>query len=340
MNKSRVEVLITINFSEAQINDLRTVSPRLVISSFPVNSIQEIPVDAWKRTEVLYTANIIPEPKQVPNLKWIQSHFAGIDALLQSEIAKTGQAMLTSLSGAAVSQSAEYALGMMLALGRFMPRLSTYQQRREWPPDRWKEFQGFEMRGSTVGLVGYGSVNRELARLVKHMGAKVLAAKLDARNPRDEGYTPDGLGDPDGIYFDRLYPFQALQSMLALCDFIVVAVPLTDKTCKMIGKGEFDIMKPGACLVNLSRGGIVDEAALLDALESKRLGGAALDVFDTEPLPSNSPLWQAPNILITPHIAGISGHYLERAAVLFKENLQRYLEGETLLNLYDPGRGY
>jgi phosphoglycerate dehydrogenase-like enzyme len=97
MNKSRVEVLITINFSEAQINDLRTVSPRLVISSFPVNSIQEIPADAWKRTEVLYTANIIPEPKQVPNLKWIQSHFAGIDALLQSEIAKTGQAVLTSL---------------------------------------------------------------------------------------------------------------------------------------------------------------------------------------------------------------------------------------------------
>jgi phosphoglycerate dehydrogenase-like enzyme len=326
--------------NEAQVNDLRSVSTRLHISMFPVNTSSEIPTDVWKRAEVLYTGNILPEPELVPNLKWIQSHFAGIDSLLQSRIGKTEGIAITSLSGAAASQSAEYALGMLLALGRYIPRLAGFQQRHEWPADRWGEFRAKEIRGSTVGLVGYGSVNRELARLLKPMGATVLAAKWDARKPQDEGYTPEGLGDPQGDCFDRLYPFQALQSMLMLCDFIVVAVPLTEKTRKLIGKAEFEIMKPGACLVNLSRGGIVDEPALIEALETKRLGGAALDVFDAEPLPVSNPLWQAPNTLITPHIAGISSHYLERALVLFKNNLSRYLEGETLLNLYDPGKGY
>jgi phosphoglycerate dehydrogenase-like enzyme len=214
------------------------------------------------------------------------------------------------------------------------------QQRREWPADRWGKFAPVEIRGSTVGLVGYGSLNRELARMLKPMGAKILAAKLNARWPQDEGYTPEGLGDPQGDLFDRLYPFQALHSMLMLCDFVVVAVPLTTRTRRMISKPEFESMKPGAFLVDLSRGGIVDEGALLDALETRRLGGAALDVFDVEPLPPSSPLWAVPNVIITPHIAGISRLYLERALVMFRVNLTRYVDGEPLLNLYDPEKGY
>ena len=340
MNKPRIDVLITLPITETQVNDLKSVSARIRISHFPVNAGSEIPADAWKRTEVLYTGNIFPDPAQVPNLKWIQSNFAGIDALLEAQIGKTPGIAITSLSGAAASQSAEYALGMMLALSRQMPRVWGLQQRREWPTDRWGQFGQVEIRGSTVGLVGYGSLNRELARLLKPMGARILAAKLNARRPQDEGYTPEGLGDPEGDLFDRLYPFQALHSMLMLSDFVVVAVPLTPRTRKMIAKGEFEAMKPGAFLINLSRGGIVDEAALVEALESRRLGGAALDVFDTEPLPASSPLWSAPGVIITPHIAGISRHYLERAVAMFKVNLARYLEGESLLNLYDPEKGY
>ncbi len=340
MNKPRIDVLITLPVTEAQVNDLRSVSTRIRISTFPVNAAGEIPADAWKRTEVLYTGNIYPDPSQVPNLKWIQSHFAGIDHLLDSQIGKTPGVAITSLSGAAASQSAEYALGMILALSRQMPQLWAMQQRKEWPADRWGKFPPVEIRGCTVGLVGYGSLNRELARLLKPMGAKILAAKLNARRPQDEGYTPEGLGDPQGDLFDRLYPFQAIHSMLMLCDFVVVAVPLTARTRKMISKPEFESMKPGAFLVNLSRGGIVDEMALFEALESRRLGGAALDVFDVEPLPTSSPLWSAPNMLITPHIAGISRQYLERAVVMFKTNLTRYVAGEPLLNLFDPEKGY
>lgn len=340
MNKPKIDVLITLPLNDAQVNDLRSVSSRIRIACFPVNTAAEIPADAWKRTEVLYTGNIFPEPGQVPNLKWIQSHFAGIDSLLESQIGKTPGISITNLSGAAASQSAEYALGMILALSRQMPRLWGMQQRKEWPADRWGKFPPVEIRGSTVGLVGYGSLNRELARLLNPMGAKILAAKLNARQPKDEGYTPEGLGDPQGDLFDRLYPFQALNSMLMLCDFVVVAVPLTMRTRKMISKGELESMKQGAFLINLSRGGIVDEIALVEALETRRLGGAALDVFDTEPLPVSSPLWTAPNVIITPHIAGISRNYLERALVMFKANLTRYVEGEPLLNLYDPEKGY
>ncbi len=340
MNKPKIDVLVTLPLTDAQINDLRSVSSRIRIACFPVNSAAEIPADAWKRTEVLYTGNIFPDPGQVPSLKWIQSHFAGIDTLLESQIGKTLGISITSLSGAAASQSAEYALGMILALSRQMPTLWAMQQRMEWPVDRWGKFAPVEIRGSTVGLVGYGSLNRELARLMKPMGAKILAAKLNARRPQDEGYTPEGMGDPQGDLFDRLYPFQALNSMLMLCDFVVVAVPLTPRTRKMISKGEFEAMKPGAFLINLSRGGIVDEGAMLEALESRRLGGAALDVFDTEPLPSSSPLWTASNVIITPHIAGISRYYLERALVMFKANLSHYEDGEPLLNLYDPDKGY
>lgn len=340
MNKPKIDVLVTLPLTDAQINDLRSVSSRIRIIHFPVYASSEIPGDAWKRTEVLYTGNIFPEPGQVPSLKWIQSHFAGIDTLLESQIGKTPGIFITSLSGAAASQSAEYALGMILALSRQMPRLWVMQQRKEWPADRWGKFPPVEIRGSTVGLVGYGSLNRELARLMKPMGAKILAAKLNARRPQDEGYTPEGLGDPQGDLFDRLYPFQALNSMLMLCDFVVVAVPLTPRTRKMIAKSEFEAMKPGAFLVNLSRGGIVDETALVEALESRRLGGAALDVFDTEPLPVSSPLWTEPNVIITPHIAGISRNYLERGIEMFKANLTRYVEGEPLLNLYDPDKGY
>ncbi len=340
MNKPRIDVLVTLPLTEAQVNDLKAASSRLRITCLPVNSAGEIPADAWKRTEVLYTGNIFPDPGQVPNLKWIQSHFAGIDHLLESQIGKTPGISITSLSGAAASQSAEYALGMILALSRQMPILWAMQQRREWPADRWGKFAPVEIRGSTVGLVGYGSLNRELARLLKPMGAKILAAKLNARRPQDEGYTPEGLGDPQGDLFDRLYPFQALHSMLMLCDFVVVAVPLTARTRRMISKPEFESMKPGAFLVDLSRGGIVDEGALLEALETRRLGGAALDVFDVEPLPPSSPLWAVPNVIITPHIAGISRLYLERALVMFRANLTRYVDGEPLLNLYDPEKGY
>ena len=191
-----------------------------------------------------------------------------------------------------------------------------------------------------MGLVGYGSIGREIARLLQPFGTTILAAKRDVRHPQDAGYTEEGLGDPEGNYFTRLYPIQALKSMLKLCDFVVVCVPLTPDTRNLISEAELTVLKPTAQLINIGRGGVVDQAALFTALQERHLAGAALDVFAEEPLPSSSPFWRMPTVIVTPHIGGMSAAYQYRAIKLFTENLKRYLEGITLLNRFDVMKGY
>ena len=340
MENEIIEILITVPFREELISSLRGISPRLAITHLPVNKADEIPLETWKKTQVLYTARVLPDPAWVPNLSWVQCHFAGVDHLKDHELIKKENLKLTSMSGAASTQSAEYALTMLLALARNLPELSRLQSKSEWATERWERYNPVELRESTVGLVGYGSINRQVARLLQPFGATVLAAKFNVRKPSDEGYTPEGQGDPHGDYFSRLYPFQALQSMLKLCDFVVVAVPETSKTNRLIGAAEIQAMKPSAYLINLGRGNAVDQAALTEALVQHRIAGAALDVFQTEPLPPDDPLWKLPNVIITPHLAGISSKYADRAMELFKINLDRYLATEPLFNVYDPKKGY
>jgi phosphoglycerate dehydrogenase-like enzyme len=229
---------------------------------------------------------------------------------------------------------------MLLALGRHLPALSVYQKKAEWPKDRWERFKPYELRTSTVGILGYGSIGRQVACLLRQFGATVLATKFDAMHPADGGYAPDGIGDPQGNLVHRLYPSQALKSMLKDCDFIVVTLPLTSQTRGLVDAQALAACKPGAYLVDISRGGIVDHVALVKALNEHRLAGAALDVFPEEPLPKKSPLWEMSNVIVTPHIAGISAHYDERAMALFGENLSRYIADLPLLNIFDPQKGY
>jgi phosphoglycerate dehydrogenase-like enzyme len=158
--------------------------------------------------------------------------------------------------------------------------------------------------------------------------------------PEDPGYTIPGLGDPAGDLFHRLYPYQAARSMMKECDYVVVSLPLTPETRGLIGANELSAMKPSAYLVAVARGGVIDQAALTAALQEKRIAGAALDVFAEEPLPSNSPLWKMPNVIVTPHVGGMSVHYNQRAINLLIENLKRYLTGAPLLNRFDAQRGY
>jgi phosphoglycerate dehydrogenase-like enzyme len=197
-----------------------------------------------------------------------------------------------------------------------------------------------ELRGSTVGIAGYGSVGRQIARLLQPFGVSILAAKRDVMHPEDTGYTQDGLGDPGGDFFQRLYPVQAIGSMLRECDYLVVTLPHTPETHGLIGAAELAALRPGAALVDISRGGVVDQGALIQALQDRRLAGAALDVFAEEPLPANSALWKMPNVIISPHIAGNSPSYNERAVELFAENLHRFLAGLPLYNRFDAQKGY
>ena len=159
-------------------------------------------------------------------------------------------------------------------------------------------------------------------------------------NLDQEHYSPEGLGDPQADLVQRIYPPQAVASMAELCDFLVVTVPLTPETRGMIGAKVFQSMKSNAFLIDISRGGVVDHGALIDALNNSNLAGAALDVYPVEPLPESSPLWEMPNVILSPHVAGASPRYYEKAADLFATNLRRYLSEQPLLNLYDPEKGY
>jgi phosphoglycerate dehydrogenase-like enzyme len=235
---------------------------------------------------------------------------------------------------------AEYILGMLLAQGLGIPSLLENQRRREWPKDRWKRFQPRELRESTVGIVGFGSIGRQTARLLHAFGAKVLATKRDAMQPMDSGYTPEGFGDREADYVHRLYPAEAIKSMFKECDFVVITVPLTESTQGLIGEEQLNALKPGAYLVDISRAGVLDHKALIAALNEGILSGAALDVFPEEPLPQEHPLWEVPNIIITPHISGVTRFYDERAVQMFAENLRLYLSGAQLLNTLDLKLGY
>ena len=335
-----VEVLITVAFPEALIDGLRQISPRLRITVIPTRRSEDIPADVWERCEVLYTDIVLPDPARAPKLRWVQFHYAGIDFALESPLLQKPDLLVTNLSGASAPQMSEYILMMMLGLGHRIPEIFTNQARADWPRDRWERFSPLELHGSTVGIVGYGSVGRELARLLRPFGVTVLATKRDVMHPEDTGYNIDGLGDPQGDLFHRLYPIEALCSMVKLCDFVIVSLPLTPQTKDLIGEEHLRAMKQGSYLIVVGRGGVIDQDALVSALQDNKIAGAALDVFAGEPLPATSPFWRLPNVIVTPHVSGVSPRYVERAAVLFEENLTRYLNNDDILNRYDPDRMY
>ena len=332
-------VLITEPLSAEIVAKLQSISPRLEVHVHPANKLEEVPPELLARADVLYTLRIVPPPDLAPNLKWIQFHMAGLDHFADAPILARG-VQFTSLSGAAAPQMAEYIVMMLLALGHRLPELVRARAACEWPREKWERFSPRELRGSTVGVVGYGSVGRETARLCQAFGARVLAVKRDVMAPEDGGYAAEGIGDPDGRIPARIYPPQTTRRMLAECDFVVVCAPLTVSSRQSFDAKMIGAMREGACLVVVSRGDIVDETALAKALQSGKIAGAALDVFAHEPLPPDHKLWEAPSLFITPHIAGSSPRYDARAAEVFAENLRRYLENRPLLNRFDPQKGY
>ncbi len=340
-NSPPIQVLITVPFSEELLTQLRGLSPHVNITAIQANGINDIPAATWAQTDILYTAHLLPLPEQVPALKWLQFHFAGIDRYMDEPLLKKDGLLITTLSGAAASQVAEHILTMLLALGHKLPTLMASQKKSEWPKDRFERFSPFELRGKTAGIVGYGSIGRQVARLLQPFGVTVLATKRNVMHPSDSGYIPgEEMGDPNGDFVTRLYPAEALHSMVRECHFLIITVPLTNQTNMLVGDSILQTLQPGGFLVDISRGGVVSHSALVKALQNGKLAGAALDVFPEEPLPASSPLWAMPNVIITPHISGVSPRYTERAMTLFSENLLRYLAGLTLYNLVDRQRGY
>lgn len=334
-----INVLCTLRFTEKQLDKLRAVSPWLMVRQRTCRNAEEVTAALGEHVEVLYTAYSPTTLDIAPRLRWAQLHWAGADHLLDTPLWHS-DVVITTASGIHVTTIGEYVLASMLAFSRRFPRMFRYQQRAEWPGGRWHKFLGRELRGSTVCIVGYGSIGREVARLAHCLGMRVLAVKRDPQNRADTGFTLPGTGDPDGSIPEAVYPPEELHRALARSDYVVLAVPSTPATRHLIGEAELRAIPEHAYLVNIARGNVVDQEALVRALREGWIGGAGLDVFDPEPLPAESPLWGFDNVIISPHVSGFTPRYDDYASDLFAENLRRYLAGEPLLNQVDRERGY
>jgi phosphoglycerate dehydrogenase-like enzyme len=336
-----IQVLITHDLAEPLLDQLRAVSPRLHVVQQTCRSAAEVAeaLAAHPDVEVLYGFRLPPDLLDLaPRLRWLQLDSAGNDHLLDHAIMHSDVA-ITNASGIHATPIAEYVFASMLAHRWQVRRWIRSQARKEWPPSRFRLYFKPELRDSTLGILGYGSIGREVGRLGRAFRMQVLALRRSAARV-ERGHSEADTGDPQGVIPDRFYPPEALHDMLAECDYVVLALPSTPATYHFIGEAELRAMKPTAYLINIARGAIVDEAALVRALREGWIAGAGLDVFEKEPLPAESPLWNLENVLMSPHVAGDTPCYDERAVALFAENLARYLAGQPLLNLVDKAKGY
>ena len=265
-----------------------------------------------------------------PHLHWLQCSSAGVDGLLPTGVLDAdSEVIVTTATGVHATTISEYVFGSILMFNRNWPEMVRLQDRHVWPRSAsWYNLGARELVDQTVGIIGLGHIGRRVAQLARAFGMHVLATRRTVSN---------GEKDPD---VDQLYPMEQLQELLRLSDYIVLAVPLTQETEKLMGEAELRVMPRNAYLVNVARGRVVDEEALIRALQERWIAGAGLDVTEEEPLPANSPLYSMPNVILTPHISGLSAHYDKRLTALFAENLQRYRSGQPLRNRYDPERGY
>jgi len=261
------------------------------------------------------------------NLQWIHSTAAGVSQLMYPELRNSG-VIVTNPSGIFSVPIAEHAMGMMLAVARNFPDTVRYQVAARWAQqDLWNKPQRLtEINGSILQIVGYGSIGRELAKRAQAFGMRVW------------GVTRSGKGD--ATHVEKLLPAAQLREALPHADYVVIAAPETAETKHLFDAELIARMKHGARLINMARGSLLDEAALIAALQSGALAGAALDVVSTEPLPADSLLWKAPNLFLTPHISGVSDRLWQRETELLLRLLDQWFAGKELSNRVDLSRGY
>jgi phosphoglycerate dehydrogenase-like enzyme len=257
------------------------------------------------------TAAAMVSMLQAPSVRWMQSVGAGVDHPVFASMLERG-VRLTNASGIHAEPMAQYALAHLLFWERKFVEHLAAQARREWA-----RIEPGELTGKTVGIAGMGGIGRALARLAKACGMRVLGTKRTAL---------------DDVNVDELLPPDQLHRLLSESHYVVLALPLTNETRNLLGERELAMMRDDAVLINVARGAVVDEKALIHALRRRQFRGATLDVFAEEPLPADSPLWELDNCVITPHNAGLSPLGNRRLAELFLDNLGRYARGEPLRN--------
>ena len=327
-----INVLINAPIGDELLLQISNVSPRIRLSNVYELARAEQSGDFAHKDELdalLAEAEIIYGfrlPNDViaraPKLKWVQVMSAGVDRFLDIEF-RQSSVIMTNVSGIHAIPIGEIVFEQMLMFAKQAPLCFRLKQEKQW-----KRFMPTVLRSKTVGIVGLGNIGREVARLAKAFGMRVVATRRSTKRVTRAQHV------------DILLPTEQLPRLLKESDFVVLSLPFTSETNRLIGEKELQTMKPTAYLINIARGNIVEEKALIRALDEHWIAGAGLDVFATEPLPADSRLWEFPNVIFSPHIAGGMEDYNIRATELFCDNLRRYLSGENLFNVIDKKKEY
>jgi phosphoglycerate dehydrogenase-like enzyme len=339
-NQPRYTLVIASYLEPEHVEHIRAVDARLDVLYAPellpparyaadhYNTIERTLEEEARWRELLRQADILFDfdythfrdlPELAPNVRWVQCSSAGIGQAVRryGYDTRMPETVFTTASGVHATPLAEFCIMTMLMHNKGAARMFRAQARHHW-----ERYAGAELRGHTLAIVGVGRIGAEVARLARAFGMRVLGVKR----------TVAGV-DPSALHLDALYSPDQLSTVLPQAEFLALVTPHTDETARMIGAAELALLPPGAFLVNVGRGATLDEAALIAALRDGQLGGAALDVFTAEPLAPDSPLWDMPNVLVSPHSGSTSDRENARITDLFCENLRRYLAGEPLLNV-------
>lgn len=321
----KINVLVSFDLPEFYCKKILNLSDRISVNK---SSNESELLELLKDAEILFSGKFLKQMIfSAPNLKWIQSTGAGVDNLMFPEIADR-DVIITNSGNIFSNAISEQVLMYILMFSRNMNLFFRNQENKQW-----NRLGGYlagnlqEIEGKTVGIIGFGAIGKELAKKAKCLGMKVIATK---RTPLQD----------KPAFLDEFIPKDNLVSLLGKSDFVVLALPLTAQTDRLIGEEEFNAMKKTAYFINVSRGKIVQENKLLTALEKGAIAGAALDTFEEEPLSHSSKLWSMDNVIITPHVAGMSNLFIERAVNAFCQNLRLYLAHKPLINIVNKENGY
>ncbi|HZQ99097.1 MAG TPA: D-2-hydroxyacid dehydrogenase [Chloroflexota bacterium] len=314
--------LVMLEGTPALADELRAAHPGLVVelAADPDDQARAV-ADA----DALYGLPKRDVFRAARRVRWIHCPGTGIDPIWSVPELVDGDVVLTNARGPHAEPMADHVFAQLLALTHHIPRLLDDQRAHRWAT-RSYDPRMVELAGKTMGVVALGGIGQAVARRAHGFGMRVLAVR---RHPTDPP-----------PYVEAVWPPDRLDDLLAQADVLAVTVPLTPETRGMLDARRIGLMRPGSYLIVVSRGGIVDEAALLEALRGRRLAGAGLDVTATEPLPPDSPLWDAPNLLISPHVSALTPEMWAGRRAIFKENLRRFLAGEPFLHVCDKEAGY
>jgi phosphoglycerate dehydrogenase-like enzyme len=313
---------------------LRALSPDLDVVDVTGDEAFDIEALHDPDVEILIGSRPPSDLSRVPSLRWLQVRSAGVDHLAADPPWRKGL-LVTNAKGVYAVPIGEFVTGMVLRIHQPETAWSADQAAHRWPTGEPPLIS--VVRGRTAVIAGYGSIGREVGRQLSGLGMRIVAVKPRPEQRADASYRVPGTGDADGSIPDRIVGDADLVEVVRDTHILVLTMPLTDSTRGIIGRDVIAALPADAWLINVSRGALVDEPALLDAIRAGRLAGAVLDVFGEEPLPADSPWWDAPNVIVTPHASGVTLRFFDELVV---ENVRRYLAAEPLLNPVDPERGY